>query len=325
MKISIFGNKVTESRNIAVIAIGVLVIVVLAAVARSKDEKMPAKNNQTYNQLTPEEERVIVNKGTELPFTGTYATNKAKGFYTCKRCDAPLYMSDNKFDSGCGWPSFDDGIEGAVKRIPDPDGQRTEIVCANCGAHLGHVFVGEGLTRKNIRHCVNSISMNFIPIEKTERAIFAGGCFWGVEYHFHKVRGVLQTTVGYTGGHSSNPTYEQVCSGTTGHREALEVVYNPALVSYEQLARLFFEIHDPTQVNGQGPDIGEQYQSEIFYVNDQQKEIAQKLIDILKLKGDKVVTRLVQAGTFWKAEDYHQDYYEKKHGSPYCHVYTKRF
>lgn len=122
--------------------------------------------NMEYNKLTPEEERVIVNKGTEYPGTGKLLNNKEKGTYTCKRCNNPLYLSDSKFDSHCGWPSFDDEIKGAVKRIPDPDGMRTEIVCAKCGAHLGHVFLGEGFTAKNTRHCVNSISMNFIPAKK---------------------------------------------------------------------------------------------------------------------------------------------------------------
>ncbi|HLP61950.1 MAG TPA: peptide-methionine (S)-S-oxide reductase MsrA, partial [Candidatus Deferrimicrobium sp.] len=140
-----------------------------------------------------------------------------------------------------------------------------------------------------------------------------------------KTRGVLQATVGYTGGHTKNPSYEEVCSGTTGHAEAVEVIFDPAKVSYEDLAKLFFETHDPTQVNGQGPDIGEQYRSEIFYLDEKQKETAQKLIDILKSRGYKVSTRLTKASTFWKAENYHQDYYLKNKGTPYCHMYTKRF
>jgi peptide methionine sulfoxide reductase msrA/msrB len=278
-----------------------------------------------YNKLTLVEKKVILYKGTEQPFTGKYYNNKAKGFYTCKRCDAPLYKSEDKFDSGCGWPGFDDEIDGAVRQARDADGRRTEILCANCGGHLGHVFLGEKFTPKNTRHCVNSISMNFVPIENTQRAIFASGCFWGTEYHFQIARGVLQTTVGYTGGNTENPTYKEVCSGTTGHAEAVEVIFNPEKISYEELAKLFFETHDPTQVNRQGPDIGDQYRSEVFYLDDRQKETAQKLVDLLKTKGCSVATKLTKAPAFWNAENYHQDYYMKKKGTPYCHIYTKRF
>lgn len=281
-----------------------------------------------YNKLTPEEERVIVNKGTERPFSGKYWNTFEKGIYKCKRCGAELYRSDDKFESNCGWPSFDDEIPGAIKRQIDADSIRTEILCAKCGAHLGHVFEGEGLTDKNIRHCVNSISMEFVPASEksiVDTAIFAGGCFWGVEYYFSNVPGVISTTVGYTGGKTKNPTYEEVCSGTTGHIEATEIVFDPSKTSYEALAKLFFEVHDPTQWNHQGPDYGEQYRSVVFYKNDEQKEIAEKLIQILKNKGLKVVTELRQASDFWKAENYHQDYYEHKGTKPYCHFYTKRF
>ena len=286
------------------------------------------ENAVKNNKLTPEEENVIVRKGTERPFSGLYVNHKEKGTYVCKRCETPLYRSGSKFDSHCGWPSFDDEIPGAVKRIPDADGERVEITCVKCGAHLGHVFTGEGFTAKNTRHCVNSISLNFLPDAKeaaTETAYFAGGCFWGVEYYLKKEAGVLSTRVGYMGGHTKNPTYEEVCAGSTGHAETLEVVFDPSRTSFEKLARLFFETHDPTQKNRQGPDIGEQYRSAIFYTGDDQRKTAEKLIGILRDKGFGVATELTQAGTFWAAENYHQDYYGKTGKQPYCHGYTKRF
>ena len=281
-----------------------------------------------YNKLTPEEERVIIHKGTEVPFTGKYDKFHEAGTYVCKRCNAPLYRSQNKFDSDCGWPSFDDEIPGAVKRTLDADGARTEITCANCGAHLGHIFLGEGLTAKDTRHCVNSISLNFIPAAQeaqTDTAYFAGGCFWGTEYLLQKQPGVISTRVGYMGGHTEHPTYKQVCAGKTGHAETLEVVFDPARTNFEKLARYFFEIHDPTQVNRQGPDVGDQYRSAIFYRDENQRQITEKLTSLLKDKGFKVVTQVALATVFWIAEDYHQDYYEHNGKEPYCHIYQKRF
>lgn len=286
-----------------------------------------AANAQNMKPLTPEERRVIVDRGTEAPFTGRYYMNKEAGTYRCRQCGTPLYRSQDKFDSGCGWPSFDDEIPGAVRRSVDADGHRTEISCARCGGHLGHVFTGEGFTPKDTRHCVNSVSLAFEPsdIQKNETAIFAGGCFWGVEHLLSKVPGVLDVESGYTGGTTENPTYEQVCSHRTGHAEAVRVTFDPSEVSYERLAKLFFEIHDPTQADGQGPDIGDQYRSEVFYTTPEQRQVAERLIAELRRKGYDVVTQVTPAGRFWPAENYHQDYYERKGTQPYCHAYRKRF
>ena len=302
----------------AILGIGIL---------HGEDIKM--QKDQKFNKLTLAEERVIIDKGTEMPFVGKYDKFYEDGIYKCKRCNAPLYKSSDKFDSGSGWPSFDDAIEGAVKRVPDKDGRRVEIVCANCDAHLGHVFEGEQITPKNVRHCVNSISMQFEPAvgKNSKIAYFAGGCFWGVEYHFEKMDGVISVESGYMGGHKDNPTYKDVCYRDTGHLEVVKVTYDSKKVDFESLVKLFFEIHDPTQNNGQGPDIGSQYLSAIFYNNEDEKKIAKRLINVLKTKGLKVATKLISAKDFpfYKAEEYHQNYYKRHNKEPYCHRYVKRF
>lgn len=161
--------------------------------------------------------------------------------------------------------------------------------------------------------------------QNIESAILASGCFWGTEYHLQKVDGVIETTCGYIGGDVESPTYEQVKTGSTGHAEAVLVTFDSEIVSYEEILKIFFETHDSGQIGGQGPDIGDQYRSEIFLTNDGQKEVALDIIDQLRTKGYEVVTKLTEASIFYSAEDYHQDYYDTKGSSPYCHIYTKKF
>lgn len=280
------------------------------------------------NTLTPDVVAISRDKATERPFSGQYLEKQQQGTYLCRRCGLALFRADNQFTSSCGWPSFDDELPNTIKRDMDKDGRRTEILCNRCGSHLGHAFIGEGYTDKNLRHCVNSLVIEFVPDESvldTEEAILAAGCFWGVQYYLDRLDGVLKTEVGYTGGAVANPTYQQVCSKITGHLEAIRVVYDINKIAYEQIIKYFFEIHDPTQQDGQGPDRGPQYLSAVFYLDEQQQQTASTVMQQLKVLGYSVATQLLPAAVFWPAEDYHQAYYEKKGDEPYCHTYVKRF
>ncbi|HHU88603.1 MAG: bifunctional methionine sulfoxide reductase B/A protein [Sphaerochaetaceae bacterium] len=280
---------------------------------------------QLLRSLTKAEAHVLLHQGTEPPFSGELNNNTTEGSYYCRQCGSPLFYSDSKFDSGSGWPSFDDPLPNSVVERPDNDGVRLEVVCSTCSGHLGHLFRGERFTPKNKRYCLNSIALEFREGAPQAEAIYAGGCFWGVEYYFSKLKGVLSVTSGYTGGEMENPTYQDVLSQTTGHYEAVRVFYDPRIIAYEELTKYFFEIHDPTQANGQGPDIGPQYRSALFYRNESEWETALYLIELLKKRGLKVVTEVKSAKRFWPAEDYHQNYYAIKGSLPYCHSWQKRF
>ncbi|WP_163937231.1 bifunctional methionine sulfoxide reductase B/A protein [Paraferrimonas sp. SM1919] len=272
--------------------------------------------------LTDFEKHVILNKGTEPPFSGQYHDHFEQGVYCCRACDAPLYLSEDKFQSHCGWPSFDDEIPFAVAREVDADGRRTEILCHNCGGHLGHVFNGERLTPKNTRHCVNSVSMQFKPV-KTQLATFAGGCFWCLEAFFQPIKGVLKVTSGYCGGNAETANYQQVCCGQTQHAEAVQIIYDDNLISYQTLLELFFGCHDPTTLNRQGNDTGPQYRSAIFYHNDKQKQLAAEAmanLETLEYEAETIVTELVEAKAFYQAEPEHHNYYMQHPYQGYCQV-----
>ena len=287
---------------------------------------------QDRKPLTTLEARVIEGKGTEVPFTGKYDDFFQPGTYHCRKCGVPLYRSSDKFDGHCGWPAFDDEIPGAVRRIPDADGRRTEIVCAHCGAHLGHVFTGENLTAKNTRHCVNSISMVFVPDipedrqkgERYESAVLASGCFWGTEYWLSRIDGVVSTEVGYAGGWLKDPLYSQVSTGESGHLECVKVVFDPGKVSYREILRVYFNTFDPQQADGQGPDIGPQYRSAIFYTSQRQRELAEGALEKLREKGLNPVTEVLPLDIFYpEKEEHHRHYYDKNGQMPYCHVYKE--
>ena len=276
------------------------------------------------NKLTPEEEKVMVQKGTEPPFSGEYNIFFKEGTYVCRRCGISLYESKDKFDSGCGWPSFDSSIPGRVKRIPDADGSRTEIVCMSCGAHLGHVFEGEKKTPKDTRHCVNSLSMRFVPGKsegKYESVVVGGGCFWCIEALFLSVRGVKKVTPGYAGGSTPDPTYEEVSAGRSGHAEVIRIEYDPSVLNFDDLLEVFFTAHDPTTLNRQGNDEGAQYRSIILYENEAQKKSAEKYVKKLtdeKVFSRPIVTEIKPLRSFYDAEDYHKNYYDKNKEAPYC-------
>jgi peptide methionine sulfoxide reductase msrA/msrB len=285
------------------------------------------------SKLDPETYRITQKAGTEPAFCGTLLDNHKNGVYCCVVCGLPLYSSQHKFTSGTGWPSFFTTFDPAHVATRDDRSHgmvRTEINCARCGSHLGHVFE-DGPEPTGLRHCLNSASLKFyeegeerpassMPLP-TETAYFAGGCFWGIEHYFQKGEGVINAVSGYMQGSTERPTYKEVCYEDTGHAETVKVVFDPRVISFERLLQAFFTMHDPTQLDRQGPDVGSQYRSGIWYTSEEQRRAAEAHIEELRKSGKyrgEIVTRLEPAATFYEAEDYHQDYIEKTGRA--CHV-----
>lgn len=302
-------------------------------IANNKNDSLTQMKSDSFwkSRLSEDQYYVLREKGTEKPFTGKWLFHEEAGYYCCAACGNPLFKSDQKFDSHCGWPSFDDEIEaGRIKTKMDYTlgMQRLEIMCANCNGHLGHLF-DDGPTETGKRYCVNSLSIDFkktlsMPaVPQYDTITLGGGCFWCIEAVYEKVKGVVSASSGYSGGNVENPTYAQVCTGETNHAEVVQLVYDPKVTSLTEILKVFFTMHDPTTLNQQGADFGTQYRSVVLYRNTAQKTTVETVIKDLtaaNVYDSPIVTEVKPFSVFYKAEISHQDYYANNPNKGYCQM-----